>query len=86
LGLTVRDLTDPVVGFNAGFTGRYALINSTNDTEKDTYQFRASINYNLPSKPTKLSIGGSFLNGSDPYTALENQQYFLISFNVFLKK
>lgn len=81
-----KDISDVYLGISSGFTSRYALVNSTNDEEKDTYQLRSDINYYFHTKPTtKLSIGATYLNGSDPYTALSRQQYFLISFNVFFK-
>ncbi|CAD0218290.1 hypothetical protein [Chryseobacterium sp. JV274] len=78
------DPTDPVVDITAAYTQRLIVINSTADSEKNTYQFTSSINYYIATNPVKLSIGGTFLDGSDPYTALKQQQYFLISFNVFL--
>jgi hypothetical protein len=80
------EIDNVYLSLTSGFTGRYSAVNSSSDGEKDTYQFRSDINYYFPTKPTKLSIGATYLNGSDPYTALARQQYFLVSFNVFLKR
>ncbi|MFI5452892.1 hypothetical protein ACHMWN_12135 [Pedobacter sp. UC225_61] len=82
--LNKKDYLDPKLGFTAGFTQRYAAVNTTSDSEKYSHLFRTGVDYYFMSDPAKLSIGAAFVTGSDPYTALKQQQYFLLSFNVFL--
>ena len=79
-------LTDPVFSLNVSFTQRVAAVNTTSDAEKFTHLFRAGINYYIVSTPAKLSLGAEFLSGSDNFTGMKQQQYFLLAFNVFLTK
>jgi hypothetical protein len=80
------DDSDPMLGLTLNYTQRIAAVNNSADLEKWSHQFTAAVNYYIISKPAKVSVGVTFLNGSDPYTGLKQQQYFLLSLNIFAKK
>jgi hypothetical protein len=77
-----KDITAPLVKIYTTYTQRVAAVNTTHDGEKYSHMFKAGVDYYLLAKPAKVSIGASFLNGSDYFTGLKQQQYFLISFNI----
>lgn len=80
--LRKSDATDPLVTLSATYAQRMTVVNSTNDGEKWTHELNTGISYVLVAKPIKVSIGASFINGSDYFAGLKQQQYFLISLNV----
>jgi len=77
---------DPVVRLLADYTQRISAINHTNDGEKWTHLFRTEVDYYILLKPVKLSVGAEFLNGSDLFAGLKQQQYFLLSVNLYAGK
>lgn len=74
---------DPVVRLLVAYSQRIAAVNDTHDGEKWTHLFRAAADYYIMLKPVKLSVGVSFINGSDMFAGLKQQQYFLLSLNLF---
>ncbi|MGZ3872341.1 MAG: hypothetical protein ACXVJD_05465 [Mucilaginibacter sp.] len=81
-----KKASDPVVGLTVNYSQRIAAVNTSADQERWTHQLTAGVNYYLISKPAKVSIGLTFMNGSDNYTGLKQQQYFLLSLNLSARR
>jgi hypothetical protein len=73
---------DPSGQLSLLYDQRVAVINKTNSGEKFTHLFKAEADYFIISKPLKVSVSASLINGSDPLQGLKQQQYFLFSLNV----
>jgi len=59
------------------YVNRYAIINSTNNAEKYTKQFKGGINYYFFNNSTSsAAFGGSYNLGSDPLNGLKDQRYW----------
>jgi len=77
-----KDVTDPLITIFATYAQRVAVVNTTNDGEKFSHFLNTGVSYVFVSTPVKASIGASYINGSDYFTGLKQQQYFLISLNI----
>jgi hypothetical protein len=73
----------PTLRFSANYTGRVDAVNSTKVKEDYTQLFSAGLEWFLAYTPARFSIGASFNYGSDPLQGLAQQQYWLISFNIY---
>src|ERR1700744_4637226 len=72
------DQGNPLCSVGLSYTQRIAAVNTTSDGEKYSHLFKAIADYYIVAKPVKVSIGAEFLTGSDIYTGLKQQQYFII--------
>jgi len=77
-----HDFENPLITIFASYSIRSAVINRVGDGEKWTHLLNTGINYVIAAKPLKISIGGSFVEGSDYFSGMKAQQYFLVSLNV----
>jgi len=76
-------IIDPAFKLYANYAQRISVVNHTGDGEYWSHLFRAGADYYFLLKPVKLSLGASFINGSDQFAGLKQQQYFLVSLNLF---
>jgi hypothetical protein len=78
------DGNNPLVKLYFDVDWRRTFVNSTHDGEGFSHLFNTGVNYYLPTKGVKVSFGVSFVEGSDFFSGLKPQQYFLVSFNLSL--
>jgi len=81
----LRTRYDPAVLLSLTYTQRFAVINQTISRERFTHLFKAGADYFIITQPVKLSIGVAFTDGADPLQGLKQQQYYLVSINVYKK-
>jgi hypothetical protein len=79
-----KSIIDPLIRIQTTYAQRISVVNRTADGEYWSHLFRAGIDYFFLLKPVKLSMGASFVNGSDQFAGLKQQQYFLLSLNLFV--
>ena len=77
-----RSQPQPLISFSASYTGRKDIVNSSKVPEGYTQLFKAEADYYIITKPVKLSLGISYLTGSDPIQGLKKQQFWIVSFNI----
>lgn len=67
----------------AGYTARYAAVNSTGNGEGYSKLFKTGLNYYFINSPAaSVSLGGSYNLGSNPLCGLKPQQYWLVAFQL----
>jgi hypothetical protein len=79
------DGTDPVLKVYASYAQRITAVNTASDNEKFSHLLHTGVDYIITNKPATVSVGASFVNGSDYFTGLKQQQYFLLSLNILKK-
>ncbi len=73
----------PLLRFSLDYIARTDASNSTLKKEGYTDLLKIGVEWFLVYSPVRVSIGGSFNNGSDPLKGLAKQQYWLISLNIY---
>ncbi|MDB5091484.1 MAG: hypothetical protein JWR09_5478 [Mucilaginibacter sp.] len=81
-GSTDFDKTSPLIKIHVNYDVRRTVVNSTTNGERFSHLLNAGVNYFLPIKGPKVSFGVSFVEGSDYFSGLKSQQYFLASLNL----
>jgi len=76
------DFTNPLLTIFADYDQRKTIVNTTHDGENFTHTLNTGINYFLTTSPLTISFGASFVEGSDVFSGLKSQQYFLVSLNI----
>jgi hypothetical protein len=67
----------------AGYTARYAVVNTTTNNEGYTKLFKTGINYYfMNSDSGSVSVGGNYNVGSDPLSGLKNQNFWQFTLQV----
>lgn len=74
----------PIVRFAVLYTGRYDVVNSSDNKENYTRLLKTSADWFVVRGNIKVSLGVSYNTGSDPMQGLKTQSYWLFSLN-FLK-
>lgn len=81
-----KGITGPpqkAVELYAGYTARYAALNSTGNGEGYSKLFKTGLNYYFINSPAvSVSLGGSYNLGSNPLSGLKPQQYWLVAFQL----
>ncbi len=77
-------MVEPLKSWEASidFTLRYALINSTLNSEKFTSLLETGLNYYFATAPVSVAFGISFNYGSDPLQGLKKQQFWLATISI----
>jgi len=74
----------PIVKFAVLYTGRYDVVNTSDNKEDYTQLLKTSADWFIVRGNIKVSLGVSYNTGSDPMQGLKTQSYWLFSLN-FLK-
>lgn len=81
-----KQLTPPkLIELIAGYTARYAVVNTTESNERYSKLFKTGLNYYfINNDSTSISFGGNYNVGSDPLNGLKNQNFWQFTFQVQL--
>jgi hypothetical protein len=77
-------MVEPIKTWEASvdYTIRYALINSTQNSEKFTSLLETGVDYYFTTAPISVAFGISFNYGSDPLQGLNKQQFWLATISI----
>jgi len=70
------------IEFFINYSGRYDILNSTENREYYTHLLKTGIDYYLLNDPLDVTIGISFNRGSNPLQGLKNQQFWLFTLSI----